>query len=339
MVLACIALLLLFDFTNGFHDAANMVASVVASRAMSPAQAITVVSIFTLLGPLLGGTAVADTVGGVVSLDSLSSQGALHVLSASTLGAISVNLATWYRGLPSSSSHALVGGLCGAGIVSVGPDHVVWGLQALLEGGSWTGLSMILASLLFSPLLGLGCAFAMHRIMRTLLRHARPTVNHSLRRLQWLGVAWLAFSHGANDAQKTMAMITLVLVVSGHLPAFAVPHWVMLVCAIAITLGTVSGGWRIIRTLGFGIYRLRPLHAFDSQFASAAVITTAAVLGGPVSTTHVVSSAIMGVGAAERPRAVRWNKVLEMVFAWLFTLPVSGLIAAFMYRVLATWLK
>jgi len=338
LMLACIALLLLFDFTNGFHDAANMVASVVASRAMSPAQAITVVSIFTLLGPLLGGTAVADTVGGFVSLNSLSSRGAMHVLSASTLGAIGVNLATWYRGLPSSSSHALVGGLCGAGLVSVGPDHVLWGFDALLHNGEWVGVCKIIAALVLSPVFGLCCGFVLHRLMRLLLRGARPTVNRSLRRMQWLGVAWLAFSHGANDAQKTMAVITLLLVVSGHLVTFAVPDWVMLVCAIAITFGTIFGGWRIIQTLGFGIYRLRPLHAFDSQLASATVISAAAAFGGPVSTTHVVSSVIMGVGAAERPRAVRWNKALEMAFAWLITLPVSATIAALMYMVIARWL-
>ena len=170
--------------------------------------------------------------------------------------------------------------------------------------------------------------------MRVLLRRARPRITRSLRRSQWFGVAWLAFSHGANDAQKTMAVITLVLVVSGLQPAFSVPFWVILLCATAITLGTASGGWRIIRTVGFGIYRLRPLHAFDSQLASAAVISAAAVVGGPVSTTHVVSSTIMGIGAAERPRAVRWSKAGEILFTWFVILPVAGLLAALAYSLL-----
>ncbi|NVK40867.1 MAG: inorganic phosphate transporter [Oceanospirillaceae bacterium] len=335
LILSGIVLLLLFDFTNGFHDTANMVASVVACRAMTPTQAILLVSGFTFLGPLLGGTAVADTVGGFVTLDDLPSDDALAILLSGTAGAIGVNLGTWWRGLPSSSSHALVGGLCGAVLVSAGAEHVAWGWHQLLEQGHWSGLTKIVATLLFSPLLGAGLGWLLHRSMRLLLRRARPSVNLPLRRLQWFGAAWLAFSHGANDAQKSMAVITLVLVLGGQLPAFEVPFWVILLCATAITLGTASGGWRIIRTVGFGIYRLRTLHAFDSQLASAAVISIAAAVGGPVSTTHVVSSSIMGVGASERPRAVRWGKALEILFTWFVTLPAAGLLAALIYRLLA----
>ena len=339
LLIVGIMLLLIFDFTNGFHDAANMVATAIASRAMSPGQAIAVVSVFTLLGPLLGGTAVANTVGGIADLQSLSSRVAIHMLLASTLGAILVNLATWFRGLPSSSSHALVGGLCGAGIMSAGADHIVWGYQELLETGQLAGLMKVIGALVISPPLGLACGFALQRGMRFFLRGARPTTSHTLRRLQWLTTSWLSFSHGANDAQKTMAMITLLLVVSGHLATFAVPYWVMVICAEAITLGTMFGGWKIIQTVGFGIYRLRPLHALSSQIASSMVISGAAALGGPVSTTHVVSSSIMGVGSAERPRAVRWNKALEIVFAWLFTLPASALIAALTYTILKVVLE
>ena len=330
-VVTCVVLLVLFDFTNGFHDTANMVASIVACQAMTPAQAILLVSLFTFLGPLLGGTAVANTVGGFVSLDGLPTANAVMVLLAGAVGAIVVNLLTWWRGLPSSSSHALIGGLCGAVLVSAGADHVVWGWAELIEHGRWSGLTMILATLVFSPLLGLAAGFALHRLMRLLLRRAHPDTNRSLRKLQWFGAAWLAFSHGANDAQKTMAVITLVLVVSGILPEFAVPFWVILLCATAITLGTMSGGWRIIRTVGFGIYRLRPLHAFDSQLASAAVISMAAAVGGPVSTTHVVSSTIMGIGAAERVRSVRWGKAMEILFTWFVTLPAAALLAALAY--------
>jgi PiT family inorganic phosphate transporter len=175
--------------------------------------------------------------------------------------------------------------------------------------------------------------------MGVLLRRARPDVNRPLRRLQWFGAAWLAFSHGANDAQKSMAIMTLVLVVSGTLPHFVVPFWVILLCATAITLGTASGGWRIIRTVGFGIYRLRPLHAFDSQLASAAVISLGAAVGGPVSTTHVVSSTIMGIGAAERARAVRWGKAAEILFTWFVTLPGAALLAAIAHTLLARFIS
>lgn len=339
LIWGCIALLLLFDFTNGFHDTANMVASVVACRALTPAQAILVVSVFTFLGPLLGGTAVADTVGGFVALDDLPPARALGVLLSASAGAIGINLVTWWRGLPSSSSHALVGGLCGAVLVSAGADHVVWGWRQLLAQGHWTGLTKIVATLLLSPLLGAGLGWLLHRSMRLLLRRARPGVSTWLRRSQWFGAAWLAFSHGANDAQKTMAVITLVLVISGQLPEFSVPFWVILACACAITLGTASGGWRIIRTVGFGIYRLRTLHAFDSQLASAAVISAAAAFGGPVSTTHVVSSSIMGVGASERPRAVRWGKALEILFTWFVTLPAAGLLAAILYFPIARFVQ
>ena len=335
LIVACITLLVLFDFTNGFNDTANMVASVIASRAMTPTQAILLVSLFTFLGPVIGGTAVANTVGGFITLDSLPATSAIGVLLSGTLGAILMNLIAWWRGLPSSSSHALVGGLSGAVMIAAGAGHVVWGWQALFEHGQWTGVMKILATLLFSPPLGFLVGWMLHRFMRVVLRRTHPGINQSLRRLQWLGAAWLAFSHGTNDAQKTMAIITLVLVVSGVLPQFAVPFWVILLCASSITLGTASGGWRIIRTVGFGIYRLRPLHAFDSQLASAAVISAAAMFGGPVSTTHVVSSTIMGIGAAERPRAVRWGKAAEILFTWFVTLPTAALLAALMHTLLA----
>lgn len=333
LLLACIALLVLFDFTNGFNDTANMVATVIACRAMTPTQAILLVSVFTFLGPVLGGTAVADTVGGFINLANLPAGGAVGVLLSGAVGAISVNLLAWWHGLPSSSSHALIGGLCGAVVVAAGADHVAWGWRELVEQGHLTGLAKILATLFIAPLLGFGVGFVLQRFMRLLLRRAHPGVNRPLRRLQWFGAAWLAFSHGANDAQKTMAVITLLLVVSGELPGFAVPFWVILLCASAITLGTASGGWRIIRTVGFGIYRLRPLHAFDSQLAAATVISAAAAFGGPVSTTHVVSSSIMGIGAAERPQAVRWAKATEILFTWFVTLPAAMLLAALTHMI------
>jgi PiT family inorganic phosphate transporter len=204
---------------------------------------------------------------------------------------------------------------------------VAWGFDALLAG-RLVGVSKIGAALLLSPLLGFGVGFALQRLMLRALARATPRANRHLRRGQWVTAAALAFSHGTNDAQKGMGILTLVLLTGGVLPSFAVPLWVVVVCASAITLGTLTGGWRIVRTLGFGIYRIRPLHGFDSQLASAAIVLGAGLLGGPVSTTHVVSSSIMGIGAAERPRSVRWGKAREIATTWLVTLPGAAVLGA-----------
>jgi len=333
--LACIALLVLFDFSNGFNDTANMIATAVASRAMTPAQAIIVVSSFTFLGPVLGGTAVADTVGTFVHLTDLPAMNAILTIASAAAGAVTLNLLVWWRGLPSSSTHALVGALSGAVMAAAGADHVVWGWQSMVRDGHLHGVMLIVAALFLSPLAGLAMGWSVHRLLRLLLRRATPAARGTLNRMQWLGVASLAFSHGANDAQKTMGVITLVLLLGGSLTRFDVPFWVILLCACSITLGTALGGWRIIRTVGFGIYKLRPIHAFSSQLTATAVIGTAAAFGGPVSTTHVVSSGIMGVGAADRPRSVRWSKAAEIVFTWLITLPAAGGLAIVFHAILA----
>ena len=337
IAVACIALLILFAFTNGFHDTANVVATVIASRVMTPTQAILLVTVFTFLGPLLAGTAVADTVGNFVTLNDLPAGMGIGVVLSGTAGAVLLNFLTWWFGLPSSSSHALVGGLTGVVLVTAGADHVIWGWQILFDEGSWTGVTKIFAALFISPIAGFAVGLLLHKSMRLLLRRAKPTINQHLGRLQWLGAAWLAFAHGANDAQKSMGVITMVLVLAGFIPRFEVPLWVILLCASAITLGTASGGWRIIRTVGFGIYRLRRLHTFESQLSSAAVISGAAFVGGPVSTTHVVNSTIMGIGAAERAKAVRWSKATEIAFTWLVTLPAAGLFAIVIHFLLTRW--
>lgn len=331
LMVICVALIVLFDYSNGFHDTANMIATVIATHAMTPTQAILLVACFTFLGPLIAGTAVADTVGQFVLLDDLPAQSGIHIVLSGVIGAVGWNLLTWWRGLPSSSSHALVGGLIGAVLISAGADHVVWGWQALAQEGHWSGLTKIIAALLISPVAGLLIGYLLQKLAGLLLRWARPGINRTLRKLQWLTAAWLAFSHGANDAQKSMGIITLILLLGGSLEEFVVPDWVIFLCASAITLGTALGGWRIVRTVGFGIYKLHPLHALDAQLASALVISAAATVGGPVSTTHVVSSSIMGVGSADRPKSVRWGKAAEIIFTWFVTLPVSGSLAALFY--------
>jgi PiT family inorganic phosphate transporter len=264
MAVATVVIVLFFDYTNGFHDAANIVATIIASRAMTPAQAVVVVGVFEFLGPLLGGTAVANTIGKFVDLSTVDASLAVLILFCGLLGAIVWNLATWWFGIPSSSSHALVGGLAGAVVAAVGSEYVIWGWTPLMHDGKLLGVMKVLVSLLLSPLLGFWCGFLVFRIARKLMAGSKPSANNTLRKLQFVSAATLAFSHGANDAQKSMGMLTLVLLLGGFIPKFEVPFWVVLACATAITLGILSGGWRIVRTLGFAIYRVRPLHALSS---------------------------------------------------------------------------
>jgi len=328
LTIAIIAVLfvLLFDYTNGFHDASNIIATVIASRAMTPVQAVIIVATFEFLGPMLGGTAVANTIGKFVEIGDLQALPSMAIILCGIIGAIAWNLVTWWFGIPSSSSHALVGGLAGTVLVAAGADHVVWGFRELADG-HFTGITKVLLALVLSPIIGFWAGFAIHRTMRFLLRAASPAANRYLRQAQFISSAGLAFSHGANDAQKSMGIITLVLLLGGFIPEFKVPFWVVLACATAITLGILSGGWRIVRTVGFGIYKVRPLHALDAQLTSATVIFSASLLGAPVSTTHVVSSSIMGIGASERPKAVRWNKAREIVSTWLITIPGAATVS------------
>ncbi len=333
LAIVAVVVVLIFDYTNGFHDAANIVASVIASRAMTPVQAVLIVAVFEFLGPLLGGTAVANTIGKFIELDGVEPVAALTIILCGLVGAIAWNLFTWWRGIPSSSSHALVGGLAAAVVVSVGADHVVWGFGELAHGHV-TGVMKVLAALVLSPLIGFWAGFGLQRLMMMLLRGARPTINRNLRNAQFLTAAGLGFSHGANDAQKSMGILTLVLMLGGFTDKFEVPLWVIVACASSITLGILSGGWRIVRTLGFAIYKVRPLHALDSQCASAAVIFAASALGAPVSTTHVVATSIMGIGAAERPKAVRWAKAGEIATTWVITIPGAALVSVLFYYLL-----
>ena len=337
LAIATIIVVLLFEYTNGFHDAANIIATVIASRAMTPVQAVLVVAFFEFLGPLLGGTAVANTIGKFVTLDDLDRVTALTIVFCGLLGAIAWNLLTWWRGIPSSSSHALVGGLAGVVMVAAGASHVSWGFDDLLHG-HLTSVAKVLVALILSPLIGFWVGYGLHKTMMALLRGAHPSINRDLRYLQFATSAGLAFSHGANDAQKSMGILTLVLVLGGFIPTFEIPFWVMLACSITITLGILSGGWQIVRTLGFSIYKIRPLHALDSQMTAAGVIFASSLAGAPVSTTHVVASSIMGIGASERPKAVRWSKAREIVTTWLITIPGAALMSICCYFVAQAFL-
>ncbi|MBF0310609.1 MAG: inorganic phosphate transporter [Magnetococcales bacterium] len=324
---------LAFDYTNGFHDASNIIGTMIASRAMTPIASVIVVAVFELLGPFLGGTAVANTIGKFVDIKDLPANISTMVVLWGIFGAIFWNLLTWWFGLPSSSSHALVGGLAGAVIMAAGADHVIWGWGTLMEKGKLDGVTKVVMSLILSPILGFWVGFLLNKFVSLLFSRAKPSINNWFKRFQYLSAASLAFSHGSNDAQKSMGVITLVLFLGGSLEKFVVPQWVILACALFITMGILSGGWRIVRTVGFGIYKVRPKHAFCAQLTSGGLIYAAAVFGMPVSTTHVASSAIMGVGSAEKVSAVRWFKAKEIVSTWLITIPGSGFVSALTYLI------
>src|SRR5688572_19796519 len=316
-----VALALTFDFLNGMRDASNIVATMISSRAFSPGTALGIAAVAEFLGPFLFGVAVARTIGeDIAQIDVLT----LAVIASALVGAIGWNLVTWYFGIPGSSSHALIGGMVGAVIVAAGPEAIQAG-----------GLNKVLLALVLSPLIGFVIGFLMSRLIYFLVRDATPRINIFFKRSQLVTAVAIAFSHGTNDAQKTMGIITLSLVIGGSLPAFQVPTWVIAVSAAAIAIGTSLGGWRLIRTLGGKFYKIRPLHSFATQLSSASVILAASFFGVPVSTSQVVSSAIIGVGSAERASKVRWSVAEDIVTSWLITIPASGLIAAGIYWLIA----
>jgi inorganic phosphate transporter, PiT family len=321
-LLAVVVLAVAFDVSNGFHDSSNVIAVLVATGAARPGAAVALSATFNLLGPIVAGTAVADTVGGIVTIGPTQT---IEVLLAAIIAGLTWNILTWWRGLPSSSSHALVGGLIGAGLVTAGPAAIRWGG---LEGFRPSGVSGVLVGLAISPMLGALAGLVGTGATRRALRRADRRVERPIRRGEWVTAAALAFAHGTNDAQKMMGVITLALLAGGLVPSFVVPLWVKIVCALALTVGSGLGGWRVVRTIGRGIYRIRPLDGLVSQSSSALVIGAAALVGAPVSTTHVVASSIVGVGAARRRRHVRWPVVREILLAWVVTLPASAAIAA-----------
>ena len=312
-----VAVALTFDFLNGFHDSANVVATAIASRAMSPRSALTMSALTNFAGPFLFGVAVATTIGHeVITKEAVTIPVALAALSS----AIVWNILTWRLGIPSSSSHALIGGFVGAAIAG-------YGLDAIRP----EGMQKVLVGLFVSPFLGLGLGWLVMRVVLWVGQGMTPRANVFFLRSQWLTTLALGLSHGTNDAQKTMGILAMGLVAFGVLPRFYIPTWVIFVSASAMALGTALGGWRLIRTMGAGFYRVRPLHAFSSQVASFGVIIGAALWGAPVSTTQVISSSIVGAGSAERINKVRWGVAKQIVSAWMLTIPFTGLLGALMF--------
>jgi PiT family inorganic phosphate transporter len=321
LLIVIIAIALIFDFLNGLHDSSNIVATMISSRALSPQRALGMTAVAEFLGPFLFGVAVATTIGSeVVDPAAISSA----VIIAALSSAIVWNLITWYFGWPSSTSHALIGGLIGSVAVAEGFDTI-----------NLAGLEKVLLALFISPLLGLALGYLVVKLIYFLARGATPGVNTLFKRGQWGTSVALALSHGTNDAQKTMGIIAMAMVTTGYVTEFQVPWWVITLSAGAIALGTLAGGWRLIRTLGGKFYKIRPVHAFGSQLTSAGVILGAALLGGPVSTTQVVSSAIMGAGSADRVSKVRWTVARDIAVAWVLTIPVAALLAAGLYLIIA----
>jgi len=322
LLIAFIATALAFDFLNGFNDSANIVATMISSRAMRPRLALLLSAAAHFTAPFIFGVAVATTIGHEVVQPHAST---MPVVLAALLAAIIWNLITWLLGIPASSSHALVGGLVGASVVGYGIDAV-----------QFRGLLKIVVALLASPLVGLIGGYLLMKLVLFLALGATPRINWLFKRAQIITALALALSHGTNDAQKTMGIITMGLMGAGVLTRFQVPLWVIAASAGAISLGTATGGWRIIRTLGGKFYKIRPVHGFTSQVTSTVVIMSAALLGGPVSTTQVVSSAILGVGSAERLNKVRWGVAGHILAAWVLTIPASGLLAALIYLIVST---
>jgi inorganic phosphate transporter, PiT family len=322
-LLAVFALATLFDYINGFHDTANAIATSVSTRALRPEMAILLSAVANFVGALTG-TEVAKTVGAGIVVNPEGHDGQV-IIAAALVGAIVWNLITWRLGIPSSSSHALIGGLIGATVIALGSGAL------LMEGI----VGKVVIPLISSPIIGFVVGFGFMVVILNVFRRAHPAkINGRFRRLQVVSACYMAFSHGSNDAQKTMGIMTLALVSAGVLTDFEVPLWVILLAATAISLGTAAGGWRIIKTMGQRVVKLDPVHGFAAETTAATIIFGASHLGMPVSTTHVISTAIMGVGSSDRLSAVHWGVARRIVTAWVLTIPASAAVAAGSWMVL-----
>ena len=324
-------LCLVFALLNGLHDASSVVATIISCGAATPRQAIVLASGFGLLGAILGGNAVANTISSVINLPANASL--LTVLLAAISGASAWNLITWRLGLPSSSTHALIGGLIGAVLISAGAGHVRWGFMELFTGQEISGVAKIVLALIISPFIGFFIAFILEKAAKIIFRNAKFTLNKWLNRVQWLISAVLSFSNGANDTQKIIGIIMLALAAAKGMAVETAPLWVRLGGGLVLFTGTLLGGWGIMKTVGRGIYDLKPIHSVNSQLASAGAIFAATLTGAPVSSTHVVVGSVMGVGAADAYKMVHWKMVREIVLSWLITIPMSALMAAGTYLI------
>lgn len=317
-----IFLALAFDFINGFHDTANAIATSVSTRALPPRTAIIMAAFMNFLGAMLF-TGVAKKIGGSIA-DPTALDNGIEIIIATLIAAIAWNLITWWFGIPSSSSHALIGALAGAVYVGAGTDHV-----------KWSGFIEIVEGLIFSPLIAFAIGYVVMMILKWIFARRSPhTVNKGFRSMQIITAAFQAFTHGTNDAQKAMGIITFALVTSGRLDTMEVPLWVKISAATAMALGTSIGGWKIIKTMGTKIFKIEPINGFAADISAASVIFSATLLHLPVSTTHAITSAILGVGSAKRFSAVKWGVAGRIVVTWFITIPISALLAGLIFKLL-----
>lgn len=334
LVVIVVVIALIFDFLNGFHDAANAIATIVITRTLTPGQAVVMAGLANFVGYFFGGVAVANTVGKIINMDAVDAAGRallaspdvkLTLLLAALSGAVLWNIITWLLGLPTSSSHALIGGLVGSGVAAAGFGVVKWSV-----------VGTIAAFILVAPLIGLAAALVFTTAIIWLFRKSNPVKSGELfRKLQLVSAAWYCTGHGRNDAQKTMGVIALALAAGGFISkTAAIPHWVILSCYCAIALGTMFGGWRIVKTMGTRITKIRAMEGFCAESAAGMVLMATAHYGIPVSTTHVISGAIMGVGTVERAAKVRWVTARNILWAWILTMPLTAIFTAMVYLVL-----
>jgi inorganic phosphate transporter, PiT family len=320
IILMIIGLALLFGFLNGMHDSRNVVATIVSSRAYTPRVALGITILAELAGPFVFGVAVANTIGrSIADANTIN----LQVILVALIGAVLWNLVTWKLGIPSSSSHALIGGIVGAASAHAGAHAI-----------QVAGLFKTLVALFTSPIIGFIFGYILLKIVLALCWKSSPRVNNFFKRSQLFTALALGLSHGSNDGQKTMGIITLALVTGGYLASFTVPLWVVAICALALSCGTAIGGWSLIRKQGNSFYKIRPVDGFSTQISSAIIIIGASIIGGPVSATQVINTAILGVGAAERANKVRWGIAKDIVTAWVLTIPATAFVAAGIYRIL-----
>ncbi len=323
MLVLIVIVALVFDFTNGAHDCANAIATVVSTKVLSPKAAVIMAAVLNLGGAMLGEEVAATLGTGIVNTDLVA--GSQMLVLAALFGAIAWNVITWRLGIPSSSSHALIGGLMGAAIAHTGLDA--------LNGPSI--VDKILLPLILSPLGGFVVGFTIMGLITVLFWHAsRHKLNGVFHKMQVLSAAFMATSHGLNDAQKTMGIITLALFLFGEISVIHVPLWVKLACAMAMAAGTAVGGWKIVKTMGHKIFKMEPVHGFAAETSAAIVISTASIMGAPVSTTHTITACIFGVGSTQRLSAVRWGVAGNLVIAWLLTIPAAALIGGLSFEIL-----
>lgn len=329
LLIAAVTIILAFafTFTNGFQDAATVAATFIASRSATPRQGILMIAGMNFLGAILGGSAVAFTLSGLLTITS--GPLALQVLLAALLSATVWNLGAWYFSLPSSSTHALIGGLVGAGVTAAGLGSVYWGAAELLTPPhEITGMVKVMLFLILSIVLGLAGGYAMRRCTHVIFRNANRSINRSIIRVNWVAAAGMAFFNGSNDAQKQLGIIALVLFAAGEFSVLTVPVWARFICAILLSLGTLGGGWRIMKTIGNRIFTIGPVHSMDSQISSGMTLGLSTLSGAPVSSTHIITMSVIGVGAAENPRNVRWDVGKDVLLSIILTFPATMLLSA-----------